>query len=120
MKRLVLGEEWATKRMKALRFHLIGLPGRVVSHARKLIIRLGGGAEALATLLDARRSHPGAGAGTGRMSPDRAFPNRKVMSGAVPWDGGDAPCARQASTTRPGCTRSRRDSPCVPPNGGRR
>jgi hypothetical protein len=56
MKRLVLGENWATTRMKALRFHLIGLPGRVVSHARKLIIRLGGGAEALATLLDARRA----------------------------------------------------------------
>jgi len=56
MKRLALGERWATKRMKALRFHLIGLPGRVVSHARKLIIRLGGGAEALATLLDARRA----------------------------------------------------------------
>jgi hypothetical protein len=56
MKRLALGERWATTRMKALRFHLIGLPGRVVSHARKLIIRLGGGAEALATLLDARRS----------------------------------------------------------------
>jgi hypothetical protein len=57
MKRLVLGESWAaTKRMKALRFHLIGLPGRVVSHARKLIIRLGGGAEALTTLLDARRT----------------------------------------------------------------
>ena len=33
--------------MKALRFRLIGLPGRVVSHARKLIIRLGGGAEVL-------------------------------------------------------------------------
>ena len=56
MKRLALGERWATTRMKALRFHLIGLPGRVVSHARKLIIRVGGGAEALATLLDARRS----------------------------------------------------------------
>jgi hypothetical protein len=56
MKRLALGKSWATKRMKALRFHLISLPGRVVSHARKLIIRLGGGAEALATLLDARRA----------------------------------------------------------------
>jgi len=55
MKCLVLGDHWVAKRMKALRFHLIGLPGRVVSHARKLIIRLGGGAEALATLLDARR-----------------------------------------------------------------
>jgi hypothetical protein len=54
MKRLALGEGWASKRMKALRFHLIGLPGRVVSHARQLIVRLGGGAEALATILDAR------------------------------------------------------------------
>ena len=41
--------------MKALRYHLIGLPGRVVSHARKLVIRLGGGVEALAMMLDARR-----------------------------------------------------------------
>ncbi|HXN69886.1 MAG TPA: IS1380 family transposase [Bradyrhizobium sp.] len=55
MKRLALGEKWEPKRMKALRFHLIGLPGRVVTHARRLIIRLGGGAEALATILDARR-----------------------------------------------------------------
>ena len=54
MKRLALGEGWASKRMKALRFHLIGLPGRVVSHARQLIVRLGGGAEALAMILDAR------------------------------------------------------------------
>ena len=54
MKRLALGEGWASKRMKALRFHLIGLSGRVVSHARQLIVRLGAGAEALATLLDAR------------------------------------------------------------------
>ena len=56
MKRLVLGKEWATKRMKALRFRLIGLPGRVVSHARKLIIRLGAGAEALATIVNARQT----------------------------------------------------------------
>src|SRR5271167_4402510 len=56
MKRLALGESWATKRMKALRFHLIGLPGRVVTHARKLIIRLGGGADALAVLVNARQT----------------------------------------------------------------
>ena len=55
MKRLALGEKWEPKRMKALRYHRIGLPGRVVAHARQLIIRLGGGAEALATVLDARR-----------------------------------------------------------------
>ena len=56
MKRLVLGKGWVTKRMKALRFHLIGLPGRVVSHARQLIIRLGAGAEALATFITARQT----------------------------------------------------------------
>ena len=41
--------------MKALRYHLIGLPGCVIRHARQLICRLDGGAEALATILDARR-----------------------------------------------------------------
>jgi hypothetical protein len=56
MKRLVLGKDWVTKRMKALRFRLIGLPGRVVSHARRLIIRLGAGADALATLVNARQT----------------------------------------------------------------
>jgi hypothetical protein len=56
MKGLVLGGGWATKRMKALRFHLIGLPGRVVSHARTLIIRLGAGAEALRTFITARET----------------------------------------------------------------
>jgi hypothetical protein len=56
MKRLVLGKDWATKRMKALRFRLIGLPGRVVSHARKLIIRLGAGAEVLGTIITARQT----------------------------------------------------------------
>jgi hypothetical protein len=56
MKRLALGGDWAGKRMKALRFHLIALPGRVVGHARRLIVRLGGGGEAAATLSDARRA----------------------------------------------------------------
>jgi hypothetical protein len=56
MKQLVLGKHWIAKRMKAVRFRLIGLPGRVVSHARKLIIRLGGGAEAMTTFLAARQT----------------------------------------------------------------
>ena len=47
-------QDWTTKRMKALRFRLIGLPGRVVRHARKLIIRLGAGPEALETIVNAR------------------------------------------------------------------
>ena len=56
MKQLVLGKDWVAKRMKALRLHLIALPGRVVSHARKLIIRLGGGAEALKMFIAARQT----------------------------------------------------------------
>ena len=56
MKLLVLGKAWSGKRMKALRFHLIALPGRVVAHARRLIIRLGAEADALAMLLNARQT----------------------------------------------------------------
>jgi hypothetical protein len=44
MKSLVLGGDWAARRMKAMRFHLIGLPGRVVRRARRLIVRLSAGA----------------------------------------------------------------------------
>ena len=56
MKRLVLGPAWVAKRMKALRFALIGLPGRVVHHARRLIVRLSAAGDALALLLSARRT----------------------------------------------------------------
>jgi Transposase DDE domain group 1 len=44
MKGLALGGDWAARRMKAMRFHLIALPGRVVRHARRLIVRLSAGA----------------------------------------------------------------------------
>jgi Transposase DDE domain group 1 len=54
MKQLVLGKAWAPSRMKALRLHLIALPGRVVHHARRLIIRLGVTAE-MVTMLDRAR-----------------------------------------------------------------
>jgi hypothetical protein len=56
MQRLVLGKAWVGKRMKALRFRLISLPGRVVSHARRLIIRLGADVQALQTILAARQT----------------------------------------------------------------
>src|SRR5208337_688524 len=56
---------------------------------------------------------PGAGAGTGRMSPYRALPSVDLISRSVPWRGDDAPRPRQASPTRPGCTQSSPDSPCV-------
>ena len=56
MKHLVLGKAWVAKRMKAVRFRLIALPGRVVSHARRLIIRLGAGAETLSMIVAARQT----------------------------------------------------------------
>lgn len=56
LKQVVLGPAWAAKRMKALRFQLIALPGRIVRHARQLILRLGADAATLATLLSARRA----------------------------------------------------------------
>ena len=55
MKRLVLGQEWASRRLKAVRFALIALPGRVVRHARRLIIRLARGHPSYELLLRARQ-----------------------------------------------------------------
>lgn len=40
MKRLVLGEAWVARRMKAVRYWLINVPGRVVRRARRLVVRL--------------------------------------------------------------------------------
>jgi hypothetical protein len=43
MKRLVLAkidEHWLTRRMKAIRFHLINVAGRIVEHARRFVICL--------------------------------------------------------------------------------
>lgn len=54
MKRLVLGGPWVTKRMKALRHSLIGLPGRLIEHARELALRLSPSHPALAWLIDIR------------------------------------------------------------------
>lgn len=41
LKKLVLGREWEPRRMKALRFALLHRPGRVLEHARGLIVRVG-------------------------------------------------------------------------------
>ena len=40
MKQFVLGQNWTTKRLKAIRFTLINLPARVMKLARQLIIRV--------------------------------------------------------------------------------
>jgi len=55
MKRLVLGGSWASRRMKAIRFSLINIPGRIVERSRELIIRLVKGHPALELYLEARR-----------------------------------------------------------------
>ena len=55
MKHLVLGGNWATKRMKAIRFALINLPGRIIKRSRELIIRLTGGHASNELLLMIRR-----------------------------------------------------------------
>jgi Transposase DDE domain group 1 len=55
MKRLVLGGQWAARRMKAVRLHLIALPGQVIHHARQLIVRLGSGHPSNALLFRIRQ-----------------------------------------------------------------
>jgi hypothetical protein len=55
MKQLALGGSWVTKRMKAIRFSLISLPGRIIDHARELVIRLVKGHPSLRLLVDARQ-----------------------------------------------------------------
>jgi len=55
MKRLALGKAWEPKRMKAIRFWMINLPGRVLSCSRSLIIRLTQNHPSLELLIEARR-----------------------------------------------------------------
>jgi len=52
MKRLVLK---VSKRMKAIRFSLINLPGRIIDHARAVIIRIAKGHPAFAIMIKARQ-----------------------------------------------------------------
>ncbi|MCP4685838.1 MAG: IS1380 family transposase [bacterium] len=59
MKRLVLGKEWIPKRLKAIRFHLIGLPGRLVRRSRQLVVRLAKGHPSFQLLVDARKTIAG-------------------------------------------------------------
>jgi len=54
MKTLILQGSWVTKRMKALRFHLISLPGRIIERSRECFIRLTADHPSCALLLTAR------------------------------------------------------------------
>lgn len=56
MKRMVLKGEWAKKRLKAIRYAFIHLPGRIIHHARQLIIRLTSGHPSNSLLLEVRRT----------------------------------------------------------------
>ena len=55
MKRLVLGNSWVNRRLKAVRFWLIRLPGRVLERGRQLFVRLVGGHHSNNLLFEARR-----------------------------------------------------------------
>jgi hypothetical protein len=54
MKRLVLGRSWISKRMKAIRFALIHLPGRVMERSRQIFVRLPKDHPAMSWLLEIR------------------------------------------------------------------
>lgn len=56
MKRLVLGGSWAVKRMKAVRYWIINLPGRVLEGSRRLRVRLSSNHPSLELLLRARKT----------------------------------------------------------------
>jgi Transposase DDE domain group 1 len=55
MKRLVLRDSWVNRRLKAVRFWLIRLPGRVLERGRQLFVRLVGGHASNDILFRARR-----------------------------------------------------------------
>jgi hypothetical protein len=55
MKRKALPRDWCTYRMKALRFFLIGVAGRIIRTARQIILRFSGMASVCELFQDARR-----------------------------------------------------------------
>jgi len=55
MKHLALHKSWAARRMKALRFSFINLPGRILDHARELVVRLSARHPSIEVLLAARQ-----------------------------------------------------------------
>lgn len=55
MKNLALAPIMAVKRMKAIRYSVINIPGRVITHSRRLILRLSQGHPAYDLFVEARR-----------------------------------------------------------------
>ena len=96
MKRLALGESWASQAHEGAALpsdrpaRTRGQPRPPADHSSGRRGRSAGD--------DPRRppEDPGAGAGTGRMSPNRAFPSPNVISGGVPWRGRRRPMGASA------------------------
>ncbi len=55
MKNLALAPCMKNKRMKAIRFSIINIPGRIINHSRSLIMRLSNGHPAYEIFVEARR-----------------------------------------------------------------
>jgi hypothetical protein len=55
MKKFGLGLSWTAKRMKAIRFSLITLPGRIIGHARQLVVKIVHGHPSFSLLIEARQ-----------------------------------------------------------------
>jgi hypothetical protein len=55
MKKQALDKTWNSKRMKAIRFSIINLPGRLVKRSRGLVLRLTKNHPSLGLLIEARR-----------------------------------------------------------------
>ena len=55
LKQLALGKEWVSKRLKAIRFGVINVAGRITRHARQLTINLSRGHPSYELLVRARR-----------------------------------------------------------------
>ena len=55
MKRVILGDSWCNRRMKAIRFLLINVTGRVISKSRQIYLRLSQEHPALELLIEMRQ-----------------------------------------------------------------
>ncbi len=54
MKKLALGKSWMKRRMKAIRFSIINIPGRILTRSRSLLLRLPKGHPSFDLLIKAR------------------------------------------------------------------
>ena len=55
MKNLALAPSMVNKRMKAIRFSIINIPGRIIKRSRSLFLRLSKGHPSYNTLVEVRR-----------------------------------------------------------------